>query len=259
MKFNGKVTILSKQWLQADVFQITVSRPEQMEEIRPGQFFNFITSKSGAPLLRRPISVSYFDQHIIEFTIKVIGAGTRLLSEFEVAQEIEIMGPLGNGFEILPAKYILIVGGGIGVAPVKGLYQKWTDENTQIDVILGYRETPYLEEAFKRPNQTITIVSEKDSQYRNGYVTEPFVEKINDVKYDMIYACGPEIMLKSLAKICADKNQPIQLLMEEKMACGIGACLVCTCKVKKNDFEYKHVRTCKEGPMFYGSEVIFHE
>ena len=259
MKFNGNVQIIQKEYLQPDVFRIRVERPAEMESVKPGQFFNFTTSRSGFPLLRRPISISGYDDQTIEFTVKIIGKGTQLLSEIRENESVEMMGPLGNGFEISQEKKILIVGGGIGIAPVKGLLEQWKNAETQIDVLLGYRDTPYLNEAFEKLAHSVEIVSESDSNYRKGYVTQPFIEKINQSKYDMIYACGPEIMLKTLAKICNELDQPIQLLMEEKMACGIGACLVCTCKVKKDDFNHKNVRTCKEGPMFYGKEVVFDE
>lgn len=257
MKFNGSVKIIERKQLLQDVFQITVERPSTMEMILPGQFFNIVTTNSGYPLLRRPISVSAYRDDAIEFTVKVLGMGTQALSEFEVGEFIEIMGPLGNGFKQNGEKNVLIVGGGIGIAPLKGLIEHLESEKTAIDVILGFRDGPYLVESFSAYATKLTIVSEYDATYRIGYVSHPVVEHIEAKQYDMIYACGPEAMLKSLARICNERELPIQLLMEEKMACGIGACLVCTCKIKQGDFDFKHVRMCKEGPMFYGNEVIF--
>lgn len=259
MKFNGKVKIISKEYIHTDIFRLIVERPKEITRIVHGQFFNIVASTNGYPLLRRPISVSGYDDNAIEFTIKILGVGTNELSKVRESEEIEIMGPLGNGFEQTGAKRILLVGGGIGIAPLKGLIENWKVEETAIDAILGYRDTPFLTEEFLTHTNSIEIVSETDPNYRNGYVTEPLIEHINVSVYDMIYACGPEKMLKSVADICNSKEIPVQLLMEEKMACGVGACLVCTCKIKKDDFSFKHVRMCTEGPMFYGSEVIFDE
>ncbi|WP_373471705.1 dihydroorotate dehydrogenase electron transfer subunit [Carnobacterium alterfunditum] len=257
MKFNGSVKIIERKQLQQDVFQIKVERPSMIEEILPGQFFNIVASNTGYPLLRRPISVSGYSADIIEFTVKVLGTGTQALSEYEVGETIVLMGPLGNGFEQKVEKRVLLVGGGIGIAPIKGLLEQLAPQAVSSDVILGFRDEPYLVEMFSAHASSLTLVSEYDASYRLGYVTQPFIEHIEANAYDMIYACGPEAMLKTLAGICNSRKLPIQLLMEEKMACGIGACLVCTCKVKQGDFGFKHVRMCKEGPMFYGSEVIF--
>jgi len=259
MKFNGKVKILDKKNIQEDVFQILVERPIEIIDIKPGQFFNIVASKTGFPLLRRPISVSGFDSQSIEFTIKILGVGTHAMSEVKIGEWIEMMGPLGNGFNQNDEEKILMIGGGIGIAPIKSLIENWKTDQTDIDVILGYRDNPFLVEEFEKYSGKIEVVSERNPHYRKGYVTQPFLEKIDSKKYDMVYACGPEVMLKTLSKICNEKNIPIQLLMEEKMACGVGACLVCTCKTKKGEFGFKHVRMCTEGPMFYGSEVIFDE
>lgn len=257
MKFNGSAKIIERKQLLQDVFQIIVERPSTIEAILPGQFFNIVTSNTGYPLLRRPISVSAYNDDTIEFTVKVLGTGTQALSDFKVGESIDMMGPLGNGYKQHDEKRILIVGGGIGIAPLKGLIEHFETEKKTIDVILGFRDEPYLVEAFSLHATKLTLVSEYDAAYRLGYVTQPFLEHLEANTYEMIYTCGPEAMLKSLARICNERNLPIQLLMEEKMACGIGACLVCTCKIKAGDFGFKHVRMCKEGPMFYGNEVIF--
>lgn len=263
MKFNGKVKIKKKHQLNEDVFQLVIERHEAMGEIKAGQFFNITASISGFPLLRRPISVSFFNETSVEFTIKVLGPGTEALSCLSVNDQIEVMGPLGNGFDLdvlgKEGSKLLFVGGGIGVAPIKGLVESLSKSNHECDVILGFRDQPYLEDVFKSHSRSLMVVSENDDACLRGYVTEPFEEALKSNAYDMIFACGPEIMLRKLATIANMNDVKIQLLMEEKMACGIGACLVCTCKTKEGNFGFKHVRMCVEGPMFYGSEVIFDE
>lgn len=258
MKFQGSVKIISRQELVEDVFRIRIEKPENMEAVKPGQFFNF---KVDTMLLRRPISVSGIYEHELEFTIKTLGKGTEELSRLRVNENVDLMGPLGNGFDIKLPKRILLLGGGIGVAPIKGLGEYFMGSEVEIHTILGFRDAPYAIPEFEKISKSLTVVSENDSNFRGGYITEPLKEMLeeNGDKYDMIYACGPSVMLKNVQKICSQFDKPVQLLMEEKMACGIGACLVCTCKTKEGDFGFKHSRMCIEGPMFYGDEVIFDE
>ncbi len=260
MKFSGKVKIKNKQILQDDIFKLTVERPMEMESVFPGQFFNLMASSSGSPLLRRPISVSSITDKSIEFTIKILGLGTQWLSQKEVDDDLEIMGPLGNGFQVdANLKKVLLLGGGIGVAPIKGLLEQLSKQNLICDSIIGFRELPIFEREFEMLSNNNQIISEKNNAYKQGYVTTYFEKIVQENKYDAIYACGPKAMLKSLVNVSENLGLKIQLLMEEKMACGIGACLVCTCKIKQGEFDYKHVRMCKEGPMFYSDEVIFDE
>ncbi|GAB6106868.1 dihydroorotate dehydrogenase electron transfer subunit [Fusibacter bizertensis] len=260
MKFNGKVKIVNKQQLQEDIFQLTVEKPSEIDVISPGHFFNLMATTSGSPLLRRPISVSNTTENSIEFTIKVLGKGTEWLSQKRIGDYLEIMGPLGNGFDVNDKmEKVLLLGGGIGVAPIKGLLAHLTNKNIKCDSIIGFRDQPIFVEEFKTFSEYNEIISEKDTNYKLGYVTEYFEKIVKSNNYDAIYACGPEAMLKSLVKVSEGMGLRLQLLMENKMACGIGACLVCTCKVKQGDFDYKHVRMCKEGPMFYSDEVIFDE
>ncbi len=259
MKFDGQLNIISKRWLTEDVFQLTLERTKDIGDINAGQFFNIKTTPYGSPLLRRPISVSEATEHHIVFTIKCLGEGTTQMSQMLEGSALTLMGPLGNGFSVSQHTRVLIVGGGIGVAPLLGLLQMNQGAFLEADVVLGFKDQPYLIENFKDYVSKAVIVSELDTQYRIGYVTEPLKEMIASKSYDMIYACGPLVMLKSVSKIVNEANIPTQLLMEEKMACGIGACLVCTCKTKRGDFGFEHSRMCKEGPMFFASEVIFDE
>ena len=260
MKYQGEVKIISRNDINEEVFSIRVEKPYEMD-VKPGQFFNLKTSKFKSPLLRRPISVSDSNETEIEFTIKVVGEGTAQLCDLSVGDGLDIMGPLGNGYLHQNENEILIIGGGIGIAPVKGLALKLKRENPNIHIttVLGFRDEPYDLEAFNSVSDKLFVVSETDENYQIGYVTGPLDKIIKEQKHliEMSYACGPTPMLKAITNQFNQAKMPIQLLMEEKMACGIGACLVCTCKIKEGDFGYKHERMCKEGPMFFGSEVIF--
>ena len=259
MKFVGKVKLLKKQIINEENFSFMIERKSEMGLVLPGQFFNLSATKVGYPMLKRPISVSEVGENTIEFTIKIIGAGTKAMLDYNEGESIELMGPLGNGFEYNGYRKILVIGGGIGIAPLKGLINSLKKENVEIHSVLGYRDVPYIYEDFKARSVKIEIMSESDDRYRMGYVTEPVANMLEKYSYDMIYVCGPHPMLKSLTDLFNSKGIRAQLLMEEKMACGIGACLVCTCKTKNGDFGFKHSRMCKDGPMFYSDEVIFDE
>lgn len=260
MKKTYDCKILSSDTLSSENFKLIIERPSDMGSIKPGQFFGISVSENGYPLLRRPISVSKVTDSSIEFTVKLNGKGTQLLSEIEVSKSINVLGPLGNGFfldEI--SENSLIVGGGIGIAPVKELARHIKEErNISLPVLLGFRDEPFDMDDYNKISDNIKIATESGVVGHKGYVTDVLKEELESKKIDMVYVCGPHVMLKAINELCSSYKVETQLLMEERMACGIGACLVCTCGIKE-DGEIKNKRVCKDGPVFYGSEVAFYE
>ncbi|MFZ5968534.1 MAG: dihydroorotate dehydrogenase electron transfer subunit [Bacillota bacterium] len=251
-------SIIEKRQLAPEIFSITVEKPSEMTEITSGQFMNIQCGEGLFPLLRRPISVCQADNNKIQFVVRVAGKGTELLCSRKVGDTLDILGPLGNGFTIDDKmKDVLIVGGGIGTAPLVELTKNLKDKRTR--VILGFRSQPYLIDEFETYAKNVQVATEDGSCGHKGYVTDLAIEEIKSEKPDLVYACGPEIMLKRVQEICVQYGIPSQLSIEERMACGIGGCLVCSCKVKAEEAGWKYVRTCKEGPAFSGEEVIFHD
>jgi dihydroorotate dehydrogenase electron transfer subunit len=262
MKFVGDMRILSKEKHNSEIFSLTLEKPNDVEmEIKAGQFFNFMCSKEGYPLLRRPISVSFVDNKNIIFYIQKKGLGTKLITFLKAGEKVNVLGPLGNGFNFENVKKPLIVGGGIGTAPMIEVARTFKEKGFEnVATLLGYKKDPYGLNDFKKFTSNIRIASEENESYTLGFVTKLLEEELELENYDMVYTCGPEVMLKNVVEICNKKNVKSQVLMEEKMACGIGACLVCSCKVKSDDEgDYKNLRTCKDGPVFMGNEVIFNE
>lgn len=258
MNFVGDVRVHSGHLVSEEIFKLVVEKPEGVESIA-GQFFNFSCSKTGYPMLRRPISVSYVENDKIVFFIQVKGQGTQLLSELRSGDLVDIMGPLGNGFDFEGIEKPLIVGGGIGTAPMIEAVKYFSEHKIENPkVVLGFRDEPYAIEDYKKFTDNIEITSENAEGYHKGYVTDLVIKELETGNYDMVLICGPEIMLEKTAGICNERNVTSQVLTEEKMACGVGACLVCTCKIKKEE-GYDNLRTCKDGPVFYGNEVIFGE
>jgi dihydroorotate dehydrogenase electron transfer subunit len=211
----------------------------------PGQFY-MLKSLNRELILPRPISIHYLDDERISFLYQVSGEGTKALSKLKYGDELSIMGPLGNGFdtESINGK-VAIVAGGIGIAPM--LYTVKNLKHCDITVYTGFRDKTYTLDKFKEFVKDIKISTESGVEGHKGYVTDLF----NPELYDVVLCCGPEIMMNKVIKMCNDKKIPLYVSMEKHMACGVGACLVCTCKTK-----YGNKRTCKNGPVFLGEDII---
>ncbi|MGM0379408.1 MAG: dihydroorotate dehydrogenase electron transfer subunit [Bacillota bacterium] len=251
MKYCGSVKVISVNFSNDEVYSLKIERPKNIK-LKPGQFF-MIKSKNNYPLLNRPISISDYTEEVIDFGIKIVGKETKKLSTLKKGNEINIIGPLGNGFELdKNLKKVLVIGGGIGVKPLKALVKEINNKKIEIKTILGFRKKAYDKDFFEKYSNHLAIFSEKENLEENtGYPTDILDQELINGSYDLVYSCGPEILMEKVKKICEKNNIECQLLLEEKMACGIGACLGCTCKT---DSGYKKV--CADGPMFYGKEVF---
>jgi len=214
----------------------------------PGQFF-MLKVGDLEPLLPRPISVYDVDSEKISFLYAVVGEGTKLLSKLKKNDEVQIMGPLGNGFDVEKIKgKIAVVSGGIGIAPLVYLIKKLTD--CEIDLYSGFKTVDYSVDTVEKYVRKIYLSTENGEKGHKGYVTD----LIEPQKYQTVISCGPEIMMKKVITLCNDVKVPVYVSMETHMACGIGACLVCTCKTKGGN-----KRTCKDGPVFDGKDLIFND
>ena len=209
---------------------------------RAGQFFMLRVQGALDPLLGRPISICEIDAKLGEttFIYQTVGRGTAQFARLLPGQQIEVQGPYGNGFPLNVGRAV-IIGGGIGTAPMLQLAKELraSDPARAIDVYLGFREEAYLEEAFEQYADSVT---------RNigGYV-------VNDVDFSLAstyYACGPAPMLRAAATAAEAANASLFVSLEKHMACGVGACLGCTCQT-----EHGRKRVCKDGPVFDYREV----
>lgn len=224
----------------------------------PGQFVNILCSSDNNLVLRRPISImdanpekGYFD---IAFEIR--GEGTKLLSKFKTGMKVNVMGPLGNGFEISESyKNIAIVGGGIGIYPLYFLARKYSLIN--IDIFMGYQcaEKVVLGDEFEREGCKLYLSTDDGSRGHKGYIPELFENNNELGKYDITFICGPEIMSRKIVETVRKYKGKCQVSIEERMGCGIGACLVCTCEIEKDGVKSR-ARVCKDGPVFDGNIVF---
>jgi dihydroorotate dehydrogenase electron transfer subunit len=246
-------TVLNNEPLIKDfIYLMKIKEHKIAECAKPGQFLEIKTGS--LPLLRKPISIFEVDKvaGTISILYQVKGQGTKNLSLFKNGQAIDLMGPLGNGFTVDKfEKKCLLIGGGIGVAPLYELGLRLKEIGNDVEIILGFssKDTSYAIEYFKElgPVKIATIDGSLGCKGTVGSVLNEY--DLNDVS--KAYACGPEPMLKYLKSI--EDKVDLEISLEAYMGCGLGACLSCVCKM--NDGDYK--RVCKEGPVFKAKEVSF--
>lgn len=251
-KVKNKALVTSITKVTQDVYSMWLKDEEIAFMAKPGQFVSLYCA-SGDKLLPRPISICEINEAegLLRLVYRVVGEGTKEFAALRTGDSVDIMGPLGNGFTLTGTKAILI-GGGIGIPPMLELSKQLGIE-TQI--VLGYRnEDTFLSEEFA-PYGKVYISTEDGSVGTKGNVIDAIKE--NQLEADIIFACGPTPMLKGVQAYALEHNIKAQLSLEEKMACGIGACLACVCKSKSVD-THSHVhnkRVCKDGPVFDAKEV----
>lgn len=247
-------TIVQNRAIAQNIYDMTVESTEITKDVRPGQFIHI--NCGGRTLLKRPISVCDVNGSELRLIYEVKGEGTKNLSQLQEGEPIELLGPLGNGFfQEQESQKPVLVGGGIGVFPLLYLAKQLKQKPNSI---MGFRNRSLitLETEMKEVSEKLFITTDDGSYGRKGFVSDVLLDLIEKNQADMVYACGPKPMLKVLQKLCSQRDIPLQVSMEERMGCGIGACLTCPCKVKENN-EVNYKSVCKCGPVFWGSEVIF--
>lgn len=256
---NTKYKIVKAEHLNSDTFMLTVESEIISKRARSGQIVNIKCGDEGGVLLRRPISICSVDRDkgTFDIVIQIRGKGTRILSKYKAGDEIDIMGPLGQGFSLYPKhKKIIAVGGGIGIFPLLQLLKDHPAENKK--VILGFRNKScvILEEEFKQACNKLFISTDDGSYCDKGLVTDILRKELDKEPADMLFFCGPLAMMKVGVEIAKEYNIPCEVSMEQRMGCGIGACLVCVCKTKNTD-DWEYTQVCKKGPVFSGDKIIF--
>jgi dihydroorotate dehydrogenase electron transfer subunit len=252
---QGLYPIISKKNLAKNVFDFTISCPEIAAEAVPGQFVHI---KAKGFQLRRPISICGIDKEkgTLRIVFEIRGSGTDQIAQLNPGDQIDLLAPLGNGYTLLePGKKVVVIGGGIGVPP---LLQTAAHYGKNATAILGFRSASavILKEDFEKAGAKVILCTDDGTAGIHGFVTSALDELLKTEKPDLICACGPMPMLKIVAGMAEEQGIDCEISLEERMACGVGACLGCACKTKKNGVEgYSHV--CKNGPVFNSKEVVF--
>ena len=250
--------IMIHENLVKDQYLMEVLCPQIAAVAAPGQFVHISCGTEGStdPLLRRPISIHKINKKkgTIELYYLVVGKGTTLLSQRLADDNISVMGPLGRGFELnIQEQKAILVGGGMGIAPLLALAEELKLQGKEVIVLLGAADAQGLNrsKAFEEFGQVIEVTQD-GSLGKKGLVTEHLTSLI-DKGNTVIYSCGPEGMLKAVVEIADQLNVPCQISLEASMACGVGACLGCTCV---SGVKGGYPKVCKDGPVFWSNEVI---
>jgi len=256
MENTGKIkltaSVVSQEALASGIYSMWIQADDIARAAKPGQFISVYT-KDASRLLPRPISICEIDrdQGRLRIVYRVAGEGTREFSGYQAGDPVTVMGPLGNGFPLDGTKKAFLIGGGIGIPPMLQLAKELGCEK---QMVLGYRDELFLNQEFE-PYGPVYLAVEDGSAGTRGNVLDAIRE--NGLTAEVIYACGPTPMLRALKAYAAEQGMECWISMEEKMACGIGACLACVCQSKEVD-GHSHVhnkRICKDGPVFRAEEV----
>ncbi len=255
--------IVDMEMLCQDVFKMTIKSEYVAANALPGQFVNIKCGEIDA-LLRRPISICDVDKanNTFDIVFQIKGNGTEKLCH-KCVGDVDIMAPLGNPF-LIDDKYknICVVGGGIGTFPLLYLLKSSKADNKT--ALLGFRTKAavVLENQFRAAAQNVEMATDDGTYGNKAFVTDLLEQRILELsklgqKLDIVYTCGPMPMMRKVAAIAEKNNIACQVSMEQRMGCGIGACLVCACKTKQGEDDWGFSHVCKDGPVFWSTEVCW--
>lgn len=260
MKRKTSMTVTESACLAGGVYSLTLQYDKGLEpeEVKPGQFAGLFP-KDGSMLLLRPISICEWKSRIrsLRFVYRTVGGGTRGFSRLVPGERIDMLGILGNGYDVpqMAGKRVLLLGGGIGIPPMLGLAEALEGKASEVTAVMGYRDSDlFLTEDFK-PYARLLIATEDGSIGTRGNVLDAVRE--HDITCDAVCACGPLPMLRAVKHFALERGIPAYLSLEERMACGVGACLGCVTKTVHTDnhSRVRNARVCTEGPVFEAREV----
>lgn len=254
-KFREQAVVLSQEMIASQIYSMWLKTDQIAAMAKPGQFLSLYCKDSGR-ILPRPISICEIDKEnaAIRLVYRVAGKGTAEFSTYEAGENVTVLGPLGNGFPVWrcpEGKKAFLIGGGIGLPPMVQLSKEIEGE---VQVVAGYRDELFLTDELSG-NGSFYVATEDGSAGTKGNVLDAIKE--NQLDADVIFACGPTPMLRAIKTYAKEHDIECWISMEERMACGIGACLGCVCKTKEVD-DHSNVnnkRICKEGPVFLADDI----
>lgn len=257
-KKKGLATVYRQDMIADDIFDMWLET-DLAKGAHPGQFIS-VYPHNKSTILPRPISICEVNEEktMLRLVYRKVGQGTTEFSNYQAGTQVEILGVLGNGFPVEKAanKHVFLIGGGIGIPPMLQTAKelKASGIAAKIDVIVGYRNELFLYEDFKQ-YADVTVATEDGSFGTKGTVIDAIKE--NALEGDILMACGPMPMLRALKSFAKERGMEAYISLEERMACGVGACLGCVCKTKEVD-AHSHVhnaRICTDGPVYDAEEV----
>ena len=253
-KKEYKIKLVTKEFLNSDTCYLGFDCPDIAKSARPGQFVNI---SAGTQFLKRPFGIASVDAAKGTFNIgvKVVGKGTKEISDFEIGSEFDCLGPLGNGFDFGDYDNIILTGGGTGVFPINFAYEDLTAKGKNVQVCEGFRDARQV--ILNKPGYVLTTDS-GDMGIKGTVIAGLDTIEIADPSKTLICCVGPIPMMKAVSAWAEAKGMKCLVSMEQRMGCGVGICLCCIIKVKDDGPDgFKNVRCCKEGPVFDSKEVVW--
>ncbi len=257
-----KAPVLLNEQVGPGIFLMKVHAPAVTAECKPGQFVHVRTTSERDPLLRRPFSIyrKEKDAGNLQLLYEIRGKGTSLMAGIRAGENLDLMGPLGRGWNLdRKPGTVIVIGGGMGTASLLALVEEFCSrKGFKIRAFLGFREKKLVigAEIFARAGAEVTIATDDGSCGYRGPITDLLPRSVRGTGPFYIYACGPQAMLRRVAEFCELEGIVGEVSLDHRMACGTGACLGCSCRVKKKD-SWTYSRTCVEGPVFTTSEVLW--
>lgn len=256
-KYDLIARVLSNESIAENVYQITLECVDAALCAKCGQFVNLYL-KNESLLLPRPISICWIDGAKLTLVYGVTGKGTKELSAFEFGDQLRMSMPQGNGYDLSMMKEgqtAMLVGGGIGVPPLLELTYLLSQKGIKVITVIGFQNEPFLMKPLLKAGADLYVATDSGKSGFHGTVLD-LIEQEN-LSADAYFACGPKPMLRALTEYVLQQEKDIQISMEERMGCGYGACVGCVCTIRdKSGLEMKK-KVCKDGPVFWGSEVVW--
>ena len=252
-----KARVESVNTLTEDLFILNLTGFPEGFAPKPGMFLHVKVSPDEHPLLRRPFSIQSYRQGVAAILIRAVGVGSRILHHLQSGEEIDTLGPLGTSFpKIEKNDSILMVGGGVGVAPLIACCHE-ADPRSHVDFCFGVRSKSEVQgiDSFLEPNNPIHVhlSSDDGSVGHRGFCTDIAERLLGERHYTQVFTCGPWIMMAKAARLAREKNIPFSASLEVQMGCGLGACLACVYETPEGDF----IRSCIDGPVVDGHQVVW--
>lgn len=257
LKDNGKIISNRRISEAAALYDMLIEAPEIARAATPGQIVHILCGEGTT--LRRPISICECVGDSVRLCYEVRGKGTQWMAERREGDFVSLLGPLGNGFTVKEGERALLVGGGIGIYPLLSVGKLCKAAKAAF----GFRNASLINslELFENNGIKTSVITDDGSSGRKGFVTELVRDALEAKEVDVVYVCGPRGMMAAVATLCEEAGVRCEVSMEERMGCGVGACLACVCKTtfKSNEgvVGEKYKRVCVDGPVFDSKEIIW--
>jgi dihydroorotate dehydrogenase electron transfer subunit len=245
------------------IYELEMLAPSVAEKAKPGQFLMVRPSADGQHLLGRPMGI--YDVNLQAGTISILfevhGKGTSLLAQVKKGDVLPLIAPLGNGFTLVDGdKKALVIGGGIGVAPLYPLLLELAKRGVETEILLGAQtgERMLALDRLVKLDMPVHLYTDNGTMGKKGYPSDNLAEMLAGGDVDRVYCCGPMPLMRNVARICEAAGVPCQVSLEERMGCGFGICVGCVIDHKAADGTISKKRVCYDGPVFDGREVIWH-